>query len=352
VTPLRACSISLSAGDLATASLFDGRASSTEIAATRSRLSKTCPLNDVVDLARRLQARGLLAYDTADLAGESLMASLCDELRPTLRDASARLSMVRELAFVALQTRDRFLCDRVARLLVHADDNIAADHLRGMLKADDIVFVRDASVAVGARCPTTVRGAEEILAATTDALGTIGQLLDVSVTSSVLLDVATHRDAIPFTMVMDAVPYTLVRIPRPRYSSSVLHHELTHVLAMCGSTWLSEGLAVWVQRRLAPGPCFPDDAPAPRAPARRSLADHLLEEGDLRSTSHTTRLNATDYREAGDYVAWLVSQFGFATFARIFDACWAGVSEPVEAACRDIGFESLRHLEREWRRHG
>jgi hypothetical protein len=254
--------------------------------------------------------------------------------------------MIRELAFVALETRDRLLRVRVGRLLRGIDDNIAADHLHGMLEADDILLARDASVTVAARCPSTRQRSGEILAATIGALRAIGDLLNVGVATPVHVDV-THRDAIPLTIVADAVPYTLVRIPRQRYSLSVLYHELTHALAMCGSTWLSEGLAVWVQRRLAPGPCFPDDSSAAQAPGRRSLADHL----GARDVCDR-RLNATDYREAADYVTWLVSRFGLPIFARIFNACWADVSEPVDAVCRDIGFESLRHFELEWRSCG
>ncbi len=306
-------------------------------------------LEPATDLVWRLQAAGLLVCDTDGPTFDGLVDVLCCRLgrcpREVRAGAACRLDVVREVAFAALATSDADVRARATHLLAITSDNVAAECLRRLLRNDDAVVAREAALAVALRCPATAEDAHIVLAAARAALGVMRDLLHVTVDVPILVDLTSRRDAIPVTIVADAAPCTVVRIPWSRYGAAVLHHEIAHALAVCGSRWLSEGLAVWAQRQIVPGVEFPVHGRRARGQTPRfSLSEELAARDGA-----SGRLSVADYRAAGDYVGWLVERHGFATFGRVFVACRAGHRAPVDAACRGLGFESLWDLEADWR---
>jgi O-methyltransferase involved in polyketide biosynthesis len=332
ITPRRVCRIPLGSTDLAAA------------AGDADLMSD--------DLAWRLQAAGLLSYDRDGSTFDVRVDALCRRLRLVPHEVCAgarcRLDVLRRLMFAALSTKDSDTREGVSGLLAVTSNNVASELVRRLLADPDVVCVQDGEIAVALR-PMTVREVDTALRPIRDALEAIGELLQVPVAVPLLVDLTSRRPGIPVALVGDAAPCTVVRIAPSEWSPAALHHELTHVLAMCGSRWVSEGLAVWTQRRLVPGVMFP--APAPFEPALewRSLSEALSGAG-LEGMPGARRLGAEDYAAAGEYVGWLIERYGFEVFARIFDACWAGVRGPVDAVCRELGLASLDELEADWRR--
>lgn len=332
VTMLRGCPISLSRRELAAISLFDGASSIADIATALTQRGLAYCSRAVSTLANTLRAHGFLAHDP--IVGPDL-------------------TVLQEQAFVALRQRDASLARRVSRLLAASSINPAVVHLRAALRiARSIVFDHEGEVAVIAGSMTSRSEARAILATARKTLWAISRVLGVRLGGQVLIDVSSSRAAVPVTMIADAEPYTLVWIPLPTYSRSMLCHELTHVLAMSGSVWLSEGLAVWMQRLIAPGPCFPDDAAA-ESPGSygRSLEEQLFGVSQPNVPRWNAWLERAAYREAAAFVDWMVRRSGFAGFAGLFVACRShDAVADVEAACRSIGIRSLGDLDAEWRR--
>ena len=333
ITPRRVCRIPLGATDLAAATGDDG-------------------LRCSDDLVWRLQAAGLLSYDRDGSSFDVRIDALCRRLRLVPHEvyagAGCRLDVLRRLMFAALSTKNGDARGGVSGLLAVTSDNVATELVRRLLADPDVLCVQDGEIAVALR-PMTVREADTALRATRDALEAIADLLQVPVAVPLLVDLTSRRPGIPVALVGDAAPCTVVRIAPSGWSPAALHHELTHVLAMCGSRWLSEGLAVWTQRRLVPGVMFPAQAPFEPALEWRSLSA-ALDGAGLEGMASARRLVADEYAAAGGYVGWLITRYGFEAFARIFDACWAGARGPVDAVCRELGFASLDELEADWRR--
>jgi hypothetical protein len=189
-------------------------------------------------------------------------------------------------------------------------------------------------------------------------LAGLAALLECRRLPTVVVDLSSARAGRPLTHVAAADPYTLVWIPAPAYSTAVLAHELTHALADTPSRWLAEGLAVWAQRRIAPGRCFPDDAAlapsrAAVAPADLPLATLL---GDPAAAPPSLRAvlerpSRRAYRQAADFVDFFVQRFGLGALRRLFRA---GVRSPhddaVARVCRSVGSASVADLEQKWRR--
>jgi hypothetical protein len=342
VTPLRACGIALTRGELATASLFDGTRAIAEVETTIARAGVVQRDHSVSELLGLLRAHGLLRADPAadgDDAHES------------------HLSALWTVASNALQRNDSALARQVSTLLAPSRGNVAVSHLCTLLRrARSIVFVADGKVAVVAAPDMSREEARAVAFTVGKMLRAIGRVLNAQFDDHVVVDLSSTRPGVPVTMVADAEPYTVVRIPAPSYSQSTLCHELTHAVAMCGSMWLSEGLAVWMQRLIASGPCFPDDVPDGAA-GRDDVDDGSLEErllGGARAHDREGSCPVRDrdsYRRAAAFVDWLVRRCGVAGFARFF-AAWRSVDpgRDADAACRAIAVVSLDALEAEWRR--
>ena len=167
------------------------------------------------------------------------MDSLCRRLRLVPHEvcagAGCRLDVLRRLTFAALSTKDGDTREGVRGLLAVTSDNVATELVRRLLADPDVVCVQDGEIAVALR-PMTVREADTALRATRDTLEAIGDLLQVPVAVPLLVDLTSRRSGIPVALVGDAAPCTGVRIAPSEWSPAALHHELTHVLAMCGSS--------------------------------------------------------------------------------------------------------------------
>jgi hypothetical protein len=311
--------------------------------------SCSVPLDAGGDLVWRLQAAGFLAYDhdgsQFDLRLDAVAQRMGLSAFAIRQRAKCRLDAVRELALAALSTDDAEARDDVRRLLAATSDNVATGYLRRLLADHGVLCAREASVAVAARRPSTPR---EVLDAARDAFAATAGLLELAGDVHLLVDVTSGRDGIPLTIVADGAPCTVVRIPTCRWSPAAVYHELTHVLATCGSRWLTEGLAVWVQRRLAPDETFPPQAASTVGRRRRPLSADLSDARCGDRSDHVRRLSASDYGEAGDFVTWLMAKLGRGEFFRVFDACRSGAREPVDALCRSLGLGGLEGLEADW----
>jgi hypothetical protein len=357
ITALRRCDVTLSTRQIAIASLFDGRYSMARIAAVFARHGELDVAAAALALARQLRRRGFLAHDrAAEPRVTSLLrrieGSLTTSARLTFRRAVARaassLAVLREIAFLAFDRRDASLARDVARLLHPFAGNAAAVHLRMLVQnASAFVVVRKGRLSVVARPPSTTADAHEILQTAAHILSMIGALLRVRFAGHVIVDVATRHRGLPVTMVADGEPYTVVRISLCRYSRAVLCHELTHVLAMSAHRWLSEGLAIWVQRTLEPGRCFPDDAVDGEERGGVRKLGPPLAWSDHRATHPA--LERAEYLKAAALVTWLIERHGLGAFMRLFAASRDLAS--VTAACRALGFRSLEDVEDEWRRY-
>ena len=329
LTPHRCCSIPLDGGDLASGPTLD-----------RSLHAASG------NLVWRLQAAGFLACDHDrshfDLQLDAVARRLHVSPFAIRQRAKCRLDVAHELVLAALSTDDAEAREDVRRLLAATSDNVTTGYLRRLLRDRDVFCAREGNLAAVARRSSTAR---EALDAVRDAFAATAGLLNVAADVEVLVDVTSGRDGIPLTIVADAAPCTVVRVPTCRWSPAVVYHELTHVLAMCGSGWLSEGLAVWVQRQLAPDETFPPPVPSAAGRRRRpGLSDDRC--GD--ASADACRLAASDYGEAGDFVTWLMVRLGRADFFRIFDACRSGAREPIDVLCRSFGFAGLADLEASW----
>jgi hypothetical protein len=369
VTSLRACGIALTRGELATASLFDGTRTIAEVETTIARGGVVQRDHSVSELLGLLRAHGLLRADpVADDAEVRLAAAMpatsdvvCSR-RPSRDGDDARESHLGALWAVAsnaLQRNDSALARQVSILLAPSRGNVAVSHLCTLLRrARSIVFVTDGKVSVVAAPDMSREEARAVALTVGKMLRAIGRVLNAHFNDHVVIDLSSVRPGVPVTMVADAEPYTVVRIPAPSYSQSTLCHELTHAVAMCGSMWLSEGLAVWMQRLIAPGPCFPDDV-ADGAAGGDDVDDVSLEErllGGARAHDREGSCPIRDrdsYRRAAAFVDWLVRRCGVEGFTRFF-AAWRSVDpgRDADAACRAIAVVSLDALEAEWRRSG
>jgi hypothetical protein len=329
VTALRGCTRSFARRDSAVIRRFDGTRTVADLAAVVAH-------NGAADGDERLSrvVESLAAFGFLDDAAEP-----------------SSLGAASERAFTAFIGADRTVARDAARSLVPFAANPAAAHLHARLRhVGRLLVERDGSISVLA-ARTTASDAEARTVARTAAgfLRAIARLIGVRFAGRVLIDVASSRPGVPVTMIAAAEPHTLVHIPWPSYSPSLLSHELTHVLAMCASPWLSEGLAVWVQRLIAPGPCFPDDVSAQDigAPSDHPLEHRLL--GDERLAHDGGDGARRAYREAAAFVEWLVRRSGAVAFTRFFAAFGVHGDLDVDAACVAAGVPSLAALEREWR---
>ncbi len=361
---------------LAAAHLLDGTRGIAEIRRTLCASGAAGRDGELAALVDLLRARGFLAYDpaadgefAAGVAACATDASAATKafLRAVARDPD-HLGALRELALVALGRGDDLLARRVARRLACFAGNQAARHLRRTLER----WGAGTRLAVERRGPVTVlaaRGgsataAHRVLDDAHELIPTLARLLGVELPGEIVLDVTGERAAVPVTMVADADPYTAVRIAQPTYSRSILCHELVHVLATSDSSWLSEGLAVWAQRAVAPGACFPDDAPlaadhvACGSPARSaagaacgSLAELLRSpQEDCGTFRLAPRLGRDGYLAAADFVDFLARAGGVGGLRRFFTACQPGRDHAsLGVACAEIGFASLGDLEDAWR---
>ena len=146
----------------------------------------------------------------------------------------------------------------------------------------------------------------------------------------------------------------VVRISEPQFSRQLLAHELTHVIARSQSPWLSEGVAVWTQRRVAPGPCFPDDVASGLDASRGrslSLSEWLQHPGDLPITVRPVarRPGRSEYRRAASFVDFFLCAFGRAPLFRLFAVSGQpGFCKAAADVCRSVGCCSLDEIEARW----
>lgn len=332
VTPLRACVAALRRHELAAISSFDGSLAVPDLQARLARDGLRSAAHAVPHLASALAAHGFLAEPPG---------------------ATSSLAGLREAAFTALQERDLAAARCASRSLAPFADNPSVAHLRSVLRMmRDVAFARDGEIAVVGSV-TMMRGAvSEMARVARTFLQAIARVLGVRFDGHVLIDVSSTRPALPVTVVSEADPHTLVYIPLPSYCRSLVCHELTHVLAMSSSAWLSEGLAVWMQKLIAPGACFPDDAAASgsgvvEVPLARRLFDDAALFPRSRFDSGAAR---AAYRQAAAFVAWMISRFGMGRFTGFFAALRFRDDGDVVAACHAVGVGSLNDLETEWRR--
>ena len=266
-------------------------------------------------------------------------------------DEPSSLGATAARAFAAITGSDPVLARDGARALAPFATNPAAAHLRARLRnVGRLLLEREGDVAVLAARATTADDEARAIAQTASRfLRATARLIRVRFAGRVLIDVTSSRRGMPVTMVAATEPHTLVHIPQPSYSPALLSHELTHVLAMCASRWLSEGLAVWAQRLIAPGQCFPDDVGTENAvPGEQPLEQRLL--ADARFVRDGSDDARRAYREAAAFVEWLVRRSGVAAFTRFFAAFGVHGDVDIAAACVAADVPSLAALEREWRR--
>ena len=202
--------------------------------------------------------------------------------------------------------------------------------------------------------------AHEVAADAATLLRRIATLLGQSRIPVTLLDVSTtdaHRPEACGDSAESTGRLSVVRIPEPLYTRQILTHELTHVIARSGSAWLSEGLAVWTQRRIAPGPCFPDDAvPAAvgddcQSAPSLTLSEWLRRPADLSIPLRPVarRPGRREYRRAASFVEFFMRSFGCAHFFRLFAACGRpGFHDATAEVCRSVGCHSLGEIEARW----
>ncbi len=355
VTDARMVGIDVSRSEAAATVLLDGRSSIPRSERLARVLSSAV---DVAALADRLSAHGFLGCDTTDVTGSSPIGQV--------EGASTELDDLREAALRHWSEPCRSWARTITARLACFRENAAARHLRaalGMRRALRVVRKRHVTVlalrrdvsrdGTGERRANVLPCQPEVVLGTALALLTrIRRLLNIGGPQPhVLIDVASVRPAVPLTVVADDVPYTLVRISSALYSPSVLCHELVHAVAMSGSSWLSEGLAVWTQRRLAPGRCYPDDADAacvPPAP-RHGLLGPRLRSGVVVGAEDMPARTRGDYREAASFVEWAVRTGGLTGLMRLFRASSPFRTETeLDAACGALASTSLHDLERRW----
>ncbi|MCC6765521.1 MAG: class I SAM-dependent methyltransferase [Deltaproteobacteria bacterium] len=310
VSELRNVGLELTPRDLAIASLFDGVRNLAEI--TERMDDSSCEGDGTVwNLVHRIRSHGFLVSAGDELyragleavergAGDAAQVAFLEAIRRDRR----HLGALRELGFTALERGDAALARRVARLLVPLGANAAARHLRELLcsREGTVLIARDGPLTVAMGQAGSREEARGWASGARNALEAGTRFLGVQFTGAVVVDLRSDRVGIPTTVVSDAEPYTLIRLSRPQCSPALLMHELTHVLAMCGSPWLSEGLAVWVQRRVVPGICFPDDRLEVASRSSSTLAARLQPEG--KQAAQHARLDRAAYREAASFVDW------------------------------------------------
>jgi hypothetical protein len=357
ITPLRAVAVRLGAIGATTAFSLDGASTVREIARRLATISGRNVMAEVRRTVVALRVAGLLRAT----GGESPVPRERRAARST-GGGTVDVSALATVGVAALRGADRGAALRLSRGVAVLTENRAVRHLRASL------------AHVGGRRPWRLLGegpvhvlvpahdacglGRETLAAARALLVRIARLLAVRPTVTVVIDVTPERPGIPLTCTEVAHPYTLVRVPRPNYSRAVVAHELTHVLATTRSRWLSEGLAVWVQREIAPGTCFPDDVPADPARARDASPSGVLAREleappgfAVAHASAITRDPRAAYREAASFVGFFVAAFGRRRFLDFFAACGSTrAAEDVRGACRRNGCASVDDLERRWRR--
>lgn len=258
-------------------------------------------------------------------------------------------------AIAALRGADARQRRQAAAALRCHRPNRAARHLEAMLfragDSWDVVLVGQEPLYIAARRADAARRAPALAAQARLLLRAIAHLLRVGPIPRVMIDVTSDSAATPVVLTGADAPYTLVRVPRSRCERPVLAHELAHVLAMARSRWLSEGLAVWVQRRIAPGPCFPDDGEATDDETPGIVVPLESRLRPCASVASLTRGRVRhDYREAAEFVDFFVRRFTLQRFLTFFRACTAmAASDELLAECRAIGCASPNALERCWR---
>ena len=354
VTAMRVCQVTLDARRAAAARLMDGTR-------TIDALTAAAGARDVAETIELLRRHDVLAHPAAadeayaigmaaSAAGEPLRATAAFE--EALSRDPGHLGALRETAYAAIESGDRAAARRARRRLAPFVGNCAVDHLRHALRrcrqGSPLRLDRREHVAVLSAPSSTAADARTVLAAAHQLLDQMTTVLAVELVDHVLIDVSTARIGIPVTMIADAAPSTLVSIPQPTYSPSALCHELTHVLAMSASAWLSEGVAVWMQRRIAPGRCFPDDRQCTEQPTHRRTLEALLGTAGVNGSASRCLARA-DYLQAADFVAVAVETFGLARFRRFFTALRTTLdSHALAEACAALDVPSWSALDDAW----
>jgi hypothetical protein len=285
ITRLRTLKMCATQVEIAAARLLDGRRTIDDITEAIATAERRIADVDVLHGVERLHVAGLLADDES---GESGAGTIADRITSLRALARAALSVVCRRP---VGGADRLVgTRRVLDALGSFQANPVLRHLRtlviqqrrGMLRAR---LIADGQMHVLLRDDEPSAWGREVLADATAGLSRISAMLGVVPNPRVLIDLTPSRLGIPLTWVEAAEPCTLIRIPRPSYSRQILVHELTHVVATGCSPWLAEGLAVWLQRRIAPGDCHPGDV---------------------------------NYRRAAMFVEFVIDAFGLAKFLDVF----------------------------------
>jgi O-methyltransferase involved in polyketide biosynthesis len=363
ITPLRAVAVHLGAIGTTTAFSLDGRRTLGEIARELATIVGRDVTAEVGRTVAALRVAGLLRETAAASPPplERRAVHTAARVHPS-GGGTVGVSALATVGIAALQGAERGSAMRLSRSLAELAENRAVRHLRASLahvggtRPWTLLGEGPLHVLVSARDACGL--GRRILAAAGELLARIARLLAVTRELTVVVDVTPERPGMPLTCAEVAHPYTVVRIPRPNYSHEVVAHELTHVLATARSRWLSEGLAVWVQRAVAPGACFPDDVPTDPAHARDALARGVLARelqaarGLASGTAPTImRDPRAAYRQAASFVRFFVEAFGLRRFLDFFAACAPTRSlDDLRGECRRNGCASLDDLERRWRR--
>ncbi len=231
----------------------------------------------------------------------------------------------------------------------------AAAGLTSMRQGRAAIRIERAPVQVVAR-PAREAWAHGVAAEACILLRRIAELLDQSRVPLLLLDISSTDVRRPEAHGRGGAP-AVVRISEPQYSRQIVAPELTHVIARSASAWLSEGLAVWTQRRIAPGSCFPDDVQsgavdeAVTRPRGLSLGEWLQRPVDLPMALRPVarRPGRSEYRRAASFVDFFMRSRGRRAFFQLFALSGQpGFLEAVAGVCRSVGWSSLDEMEAEW----
>jgi len=331
VTPLRCVGIRLGAVGLAAALQLDGTRTVRQI-------------GDAISKARRARVHGRVECAVARLRAAGLLDERCD------------LKALGEQTFGVLRGRDSAQARAVRASLDGVTGNRSVRHLRDLLARIDAM---DATwrflerPPVYAVAPAGDDYVARVVAEAGDLLRRIGELLVAPGAGPVLIDALAERPGVPLTWPEVDLPYTLIRIPRPVLTRAVLAHELTHAVAMPRSRWLAEGVAVWMQRRVAPGWNASFEGPEADSASRPwpagTLARLVAPPGPATAEAASV-MDPASYEQAAGFVSYFVERYGVPTLRQLLRACaWGAGGDAIDRACAVTGGEPLRRVEERWR---
>jgi hypothetical protein len=130
---------------------------------------------------------------------------------------------------------------------------------------------------------------------------------------------------------------------RVRDHTGALLHEIVHIYAPNNNRFLAEGLAVYLQTKLAGNPAFPNFGEDLQRAAVRSLAGlkSLEDLNDVRTPRPLGTVMAEEraYTLAGSFVGFLIERYSLPSFRNLYDT----------NRYENVYGKSLNALENEWR---